>query len=258
MDGHVFSSELNATSSRLPIAKLYRHDTGMCWQAAYSASSGYGAWAETATGPLGVNCAAVKSAAWYLKASSMDGGATYTAADTISTGYMGVTHMIHKVGNGVVVGGEMDGRTLSQWWLNGKPVQGEIYLVSTSNSEETLIASTEANTQLKLQNPSPVDPGSVGGLTGTSAKMVQSQLGSFGSVWSRSASVAVAQSHGLVSQHCPSSTTSAYIAIGCESARETSFGIDLSSMWKDEPSISVQQLDTPSNELQLLLVCPCL
>ena len=116
----------------------------------------------------------------------MNSGATYTGADTISSGYMGIVHMVHQTSDNVVVGGEMDGRTLSEWLSKGKPVEGEIYVVSTSNSEETLVSSTEASAQAQLQSLFAVDPGSVGGLTGSSAQTLQSQLGTFTSLWSKS------------------------------------------------------------------------
>ena len=251
--GHVFSSELNAVLNS-PIGRLYRHDTSICWEAPYSAFSGYGAWVETTTGPLGVSCSAVSSAAWYTKASSMSGGATYTGAETISSGYMGIRHMVHETTNAIVVGGEMDGRTLSDWLTKGKPVEGEIYVVATSSSQETLVASTEASAQAQLRSASNVDPGSVGGLTGSSAQMLQSQLGAFASLWLHSETVTMADSHGLVSQRCPSSAATAYVAIGCTTAREDGISLHVDRIGKWDQAISLQRLATTSSELQLLLV----
>ena len=224
-----------------PIARLYRNDTGLCWQASYSASSGYGAWVETSTGPLNTSCATVSSATWYVRANSMNSGATYTGTGSISSGYMGFIHMVHQPGSGVVVGGEMDGRTLSEELAKGKPAHGEVYVVSTSNAQETLVASTEASAQSQLLSPSAVEAGSVGGLTGTSAQTLQSQLGTFTSVWSHSASVSMAEEHGLVSQRCPSNTSAAYIAIGPEKRAFTS-----------QQTSSLQRLN--NTDLQLLLV----
>ena len=213
--GEVFSAEWT-NSSAVPVGRMYSPSAAVCWQAPYSASSGYGAWTEASIGPLGVSCGAVSSAAWYTKASAMNSGATYTGADTVSSGYMGIIHMVHQTSDNVVVGGEMDGRTLSNVLAEGKPVEGEIYVVSTSNSEETLVSSTEASAQAQLQSLLAVDPGSVGGLTGSSAQTLQSQLGTFTSLWSKSESVSMADSHGLVSQRCPSEASVAYVAVGSE------------------------------------------
>ena len=254
-NGHVFSSEL-ATSAQTPVGRLYRHDSSSCWEAPYNAATGYGAWVETSTGPLGVNCGSVSSATWYVRASTMSSGETYTGADSISSGYMGITHMVHQTGNNIVVGGELDGRTLSAWLNRGKPVKGEVYVVSTSNSGETLLASSEASAQAQLLSSSAVDPGTVGGLTASSAQTLQSQLGTFTSLWSNSESVSTAEMHGLVSQRCPSSTSAAYIAIGCRKARQTGFTI--APDFEKEQSISLQRLPTASSDLQLLLVCDLL
>ena len=285
--GHVFSSELDATV-QTPIARLYRHDTNLCWEAPYKAATGYGVWVATNTGPLGVNCGSISSAAWYTKANAMNNGTTYTAAASISSGYMGITHMVHQTGNNIVVGGEIDGRTLSAWLSKGKPMEGEVYLVSTSNSEETLIASTETSVQAQLWSATAVDPGTVGGLTGSSAQTLQSTLGTFTSLWLNSESASIADAHGLVTQRCPAtpsattasrrkggasssgSTTSGgltvgeanraelpYIALGCKNARDTGFSIDVDQVGKSEQAIGIQRLTTTSSDVQILLVCHC-
>ena len=240
-NGHVFSSEL-ATSAQTPVGRLYRHDSSSCWEAPYNAATGYGAWVETSTGPLGVNCGSVSSATWYARASTMSSGETYTGADSISSGYMGITHMVHQTGNNIVVGGEVDGRTLSALLSKGKTSEGEVYVVSTSNAGETLLASTEATAQAQLLSSSAVDPGTVGGLTGSSAQTLQSQLGTFTSLWSNSESVSTAEMHGLVSQRCPSSTSAAYIAISSEK-----------QLFSSQPSSAIQRYNT-SSTLQMILV----
>ena len=153
---------------------------------------------------------------------------------------MGITHMVHQTGNNIVVGGEIDGRTLSTWLSKGKPVEGEVYLVSTSNSEETLIASTEASVQAQLWSATAVDPGTVGGLTGSSAQALQSQLGTFTSLWLNSESASIADAHGLVTQHCPSAASTAYIAIGPEK-----------QLFSSQPASAIQRFNT-SSMLQLL------
>ena len=253
--GEMFSAEW-VNYSAVPIGRLYKPSAELCWESPYSAATGYGAWVETSTGPLGVKCDSVSSATWYVRASMMSSGETYTGADSISSGYMGITHMVHQTGNNIVVGGELDGRTLSALMSKGKTSEGEVYVVSTSNSVETLLASSEASAQAHLLSTSAVDPGTVGGLTGSSAQTLQSQLGTFTSLWSNSDSVSTAEMHGLVSQRCPSSTSAAYIAIGCRKARQTGFTIapDL----EKEQSISLQRLSTTSSDLQLLLVCALL
>ena len=239
--GEVFSAEW-VSSSAVPVGRMFNPSTTKCWQAPYSASSGYGAWVESSTGPLGVTCGSVSSAAWYTRASAMSSGANYTGADTISSGYMGIVHMVHQTSDNIVVGGEMDGRTLSTLLVEGKPAEGEIYVVSTSNSQETLISSTEASAQAQLLSSSAVDPGSVGGLTGSSAQTLQSQLGTFASLWSHSESVSMADSHGLVSQRCPSSASNAYVAIGSQQ-----------QLFSSQSPAAVQRFNTTST-LQLTLV----
>ena len=195
----------------------------------------------------------MSSAAWYTKASATSSGETYTGADTTSSGYMGLVHMVHQTENNIVVGGEMDGRTLSEWLSKGKPVAGEIYAVSTSNSQETLILSTEASAQAQLLSSSTVDPGSVGGLTGSSAQTLQMKLGTFTSLWSNSETVFMAEANGLVTQRCPSDTSAAYVAIGCKSARQAGMSIlDINNM---EQAIALQRLTLTSSDLQLMLVC---
>ena len=219
--GEVFSAEWVNTSAT-PVGRMYNNDTGLCWQAPYSAASGYGEWAESNTGPLGASCASVSSTEWYTKANTLSGGSTYTSAGAISSGYIGILHMVHEPVNGIVFGGELDGRTLSNAMNKGKPVQGEIYVVSTSNSEETLVATTETSVQSQLYSSSAVDAGTVGGLTGSSAQTLRTQFGNFATIWSNSATVALAESSGLVSQRCPSASSdetiglAAYIAVGPE------------------------------------------
>ena len=257
--GEVFSTEWVNTSST-PVGRMYNHDTGLCWQAPYSAVSGYGEWAESNTGPLGASCASVSSTEWYTKANTLSGGSTYTSAGTISSGYIGILHMVHESVNGIVFGGELDGRTLSIAMNDGKPVQGEIYVVSTSNSEETLVATTETSVQSQLYSSSAVDAGTVGGLTGSSAQTLRTQFGNFATIWSSSATVALAESSGLVSQRCPSTNTAAYIAVGCDHARDTGFNADFASRvvstMQNNPrqAVSLQQFNTAVTGLQLLMV----
>ena len=63
VQGHAFSVEYNESEIEAPVAHLYRHDSGLCWEAAYSSSTGYGTWAQTTSGPLNTSCAAITSAA---------------------------------------------------------------------------------------------------------------------------------------------------------------------------------------------------
>jgi len=238
--GEVFSAEWVAGSTA-PVGFLYNPGAEQCWQAAYSSTSGYGAWEQSSAGPLRTSCTAVSSAAWYTRASSMSGGATYTGAGPISSGYIGIERMVHQATANVVLGGEMDGRTVGAELTKGKPEQGEAYLVSTSNSAQTLVASTESSVQAQLYSSSAVNPSSVGGLTGNSAQALESQLGTFGSIWSNSESVSSAEAQGLVSQRCPSETSAAYIALpGQESALVA------------QQQSSLQRLNTSS--LQLVMV----
>ena len=258
-EGHVFSSEIQQQSVN-PIGMIYRHDTGLCWQAPYSAASGYGEWAESNTGPLGASCASVSSTEWYTKANTLSGGSTYTSAGAISSGYIGILHMVHEPVNGIVFGGELDGRTLREWLNKGKPVQGEIYVVSTSNSEETLVATTETSVQSQLYSSSAVDAGTVGGLTGSSAQTLRTHFGNFATIWSSSATVALAESSGLVSQRCPSDQSAAYIAVGCDHARDSGFRADAAgrviSTMQNTPrqAVSLQRFNTTVTGLQLLMV----
>ena len=245
--GEVFSAEWVNTSSS-PVGRMYSHSLGLCWQATYSSASGYGTWVQSTTGPLGESCTSVSNATWYTKASSLTGGGNYSSAGSISSGYMGVRYMVHESANNVVFGGELDGRTLSIALSKGKPEQGEIYIVSTSNLEETLVATTETSVQTQLYSSSAVDTGSVGGLTGSSAQTLQTQLGSFATLWSNSETVTLAESNGLVSQRCPSAPSDqvdsvrAFIVID---PQEKAFA-------SQQPS-AIQRFNT-SSDLQLLMV----
>ena len=192
---------------------MYSHSTNLCWQANYSASTGYGTWEQSTTGPLGVSCSSVTSATWYTTATSLSGGATSTTAGPISSGYIGITHMRHEATQNAVFGGEMDGRTLSTNLQAGKPVEGEIYIVSTTGSVETLLTTTEVDASQHLRSTSVVDAASVGGLTGDSASILQSDRDSFTNLWTHSSTVEDAESRGYVSQRCPSATTNAYMSI---------------------------------------------
>ena len=248
--GEVFSSEWVNTSSS-PVGRMYSHSSGICWQAPYSPSSGYGTWTETSTGPLGVSCMSVSSAAWYTRAIGLTDSATYTGAGSISSGYIGISHMVHETGSNVVFGGELDGRTLSNYLSQGKPVQGEIYIVSTSNSVETLVATTENSTRSQLYSSSAVDAGSVGGLTGSSALTLRDELGTFSTLWSGSATVAQAEINGFVSHRCPSNSSAAFIAVGCGYASADRFlQINIAS----QKALSLQRLDTTAADLELLMV----
>ena len=210
--GEVLSAEWVSTSSK-PVSRMYSPNSGVCWQASYSSSTGYGTWAQTTTGPLNTSCATVTSAAWYTNARALSRGANSTVAGTISSGYIGITHMVHETSHNVVFGGEMDGRTLSNNLNHGKPVQGEIYVVSVTEASETLVAATESTVQSQLKSTSDVDPSTVENLAGSSASSLKSSFGSFYQMWSRSATVSMADSYGQVAMRCPSSTSPAYIAI---------------------------------------------
>ena len=242
IDKSVVSTEWVATSSR-PVARLYCNDTELCWEAPYKTSTGYGAWTQSTTGPLGVECGSVATAEWYTNAMGLTNGTNKTYAGSISSGYIGITHMVHATTQNAVFGGELDGRTLSQKLAPGKPVQGEIYLVSVDDSgAETLVAATEASVQSQLASSVAVDPASVGGLTGSSAASVRQSLSSWSSVWSRSETVSMAESYGYVSQHCPSDSTGSYVAI---SAGDEYFS--------SKSATSLQRFDTTSS-LRLMLV----
>ena len=41
-------------NSSVVVGRMYNRDTTACWEAPYSSSTGYGTWAQTTTGPLGV------------------------------------------------------------------------------------------------------------------------------------------------------------------------------------------------------------
>ena len=239
--GEVLSAEWVSTSST-PVGRMYSPSSGLCWQASYSSSTGYGTWAQTTTGPLNTSCAAVTSAAWYTNATTLSSGANSTAAGTISSGYIGITHMIHETSHNVVFGGEMDGRTLSNSLNHGKPVQGEIYVVSATESSATLVAATESTVQSQLESTFAVDPTIVGNLAGSSASSLESSFGSFFQMWSRSASVSMADSYGQVATRCPSSTSPAYIALGASN-----------SLYSSVQTSSLQRFQTDTN-LQLMLV----
>ena len=243
--GHVFSSEYDESKMPTPIAHLYRHDTGLCWEAPYSSSAGYGTWVQTTTGPLATPCAAVTTAAWYIAATSLSNGANSTVTGTISSGYIGITHMLHERTLDVVFGGEMDGRTLSTNLNHGKPVQGEIYVVSAAESSNTLVAATESTVESQLHSSLRVDPTSVGHLTGSSASSLELSFGSFSQMWSRSLNVPLADSYGQVAVRCPSSKSGAYVAIGAGD-----------SVYSSIQSSSLQRFQTDTS-LQLLLVNLC-
>ena len=71
-----------------------------------------------------------------------------------------------------------------------------------------------ATTQAQLQSVADVDAGSVGRLTGASASTLRhrSKFGSFADIWSRSATLEIAESSGQLAKHCAGSQT-AYIAV---------------------------------------------
>ena len=247
IDQSVVTAEWVATSSR-PVAKLYHNDTGLCWEAPYKTSTGYGTWTQSTTGPLGVNCSSVTTAEWYTNALSLTNGTNMTYAGPISSGYIGITYMAHVITQNAVFGGELDGRTLGQKLAPGKPVQGEIYVVSVDSlGIKTLVASTEASVQPQLASSVAVNPDSVGGLTGSTATSIEQSLGSWSSLWAWSETVSMAESYGYVSQHCPSDSTGAYVAISAGSEY-------LSSDFSSKSATSLQRLDTTTG-LRLLLVC---
>ena len=233
-DGSVFSAESVQGSV---VGRMYSSVTTECWEASYSTSSGYGAWEPSTKGPLNVGCGTVTTAWWYTRALAMANGATNMTTASISSGNIGITHMVHEETSNTIFGGEMDGITIAQHLAQGKPVQGESYIVSTTNSVETLLASTEDSAQAQLQSVTDVDAGSVGGLTGASASTLRSKFGSFADVWSRSATLEIAESSGQLAKRCAGSQT-AYIAI------EEHNGAP----------VSLQQLHLPSADLHLLLV----
>jgi hypothetical protein len=150
--------------------------------------------------------------------------------------------MVHEQTLDVVFGGEMDGRTLSTSLTHGKPVQGEIYIVSATESQQTLVAATESAAQSQLQSATAVNPSTAGSLTAASASSLEASFGSFFQMWSRSATVSMADSYGQVAEFCPSSNTSAYVALGAGTALYSS----------SQPS-AVQRFQTTS-KLKLLLV----
>lgn len=243
--GSVFSAEWIPTSKK-PVGRMYSHSTGLCWQATYSAVTGYGSgatngWTQTTTGPLGVSCSAVTSASWYTSAQGLSSGGTSVSAGTISSGYIGITYMMHESTNNAVFGGEMDGRTLSNQLNKGKPIEGEMYIVS-AGAAETLVATTETSVQPQLQRTSSLDPTSVGGLTGSSSATLQSSRDSFTNLWSGSATVAEADTAGYVATRCPSETTNAYVSIQ-----------NTAGVFESNPSVSVKHF-TSTSGLQLLLV----
>jgi hypothetical protein len=49
-------------------------------------------------------------------------------------------------------------------------------------------------------------------------------------------------------------TASAYIAVGCELARQTGLSTDLGSIGSPKQAVSLQRLDTTATHLQLLVV----
>eukprot|EP00656_Telonema_subtile_P049577 TRINITY_DN6198_c0_g4_i1.p1 TRINITY_DN6198_c0_g4~~TRINITY_DN6198_c0_g4_i1.p1 ORF type:complete len:2110 (-),score=325.82 TRINITY_DN6198_c0_g4_i1:69-6398(-) len=208
--GEVFSAEWISTSST-PVGRMYSPANGLCWQAPYSTSTGYGTWVQTTTGPLGVNCSSVSSAGWYTSAATLT--TSVASTESISSGHLGVLYMVPEASTGIVFGGEMDGRTLSAKLQHGKPVEGEIYVVGVSQAGDTLVAATEASAQTQLQSVGLVAPSAVGGLTGSSAKNLESRYGSLFGIWSHSSTVSSADAQGQVAQRCPSDTTAAYIAI---------------------------------------------
>ena len=234
--GHAYSSEI-ADNQTQPIARLYRHDTRLCWQAPYNQSTGYGAWVQSDTGPLGVACSSVTDATWYINAQVLSSNANKTYTGPVSSGYTGITHMVHDNTLDVVFGGEMDGRTLSQHLMAGKPVQGEIYVVSVTGSTASLIAATEANVQLGLE------PHSAGGLVGDSASNLESSVASWSDLWAWSATAASAESRGYVAQSCPSETTAAYVAVAAGSKFLSS----------EKPATSIQRFVSSTN-MQFVLV----
>lgn len=243
--GEAISAERVSNQSST-VGRMYSPSSGLCWQATYSSTSGYGLWAQSETGPLGEHCGSVASATWYTQANALSIGATYTGAGTVSSGYMGILHMVHDSVRGMVFGGELDGRTLGSWLAKGKPVEGEIYVVSTSNAVETLIATTETAVQSQLYSTTIVDAGSVGGLTGSSAQALQTELRSFSTLWSHSATVAMAESQGFVEQRCQSSneSTAVYIAVAPYT-------------FSSQPASAIQRFHSLSH-IQLLMVCAAL
>lgn len=232
----VFSTEWVASSSK-PVGRIYNHDNATCWQAPYKQSTGYGAWVQSDTGPLGVACSSVTAATWYINAQVLSSNANKTYTGPVSSGYTGITHMVHDNTLDVVFGGEMDGRTLSQHLMAGKPVQGEIYVVSVTGSTASLIAATEANVQLGLE------PHSAGGLVGDSASNLESSVASWSDLWAWSATAASAESRGYVAQSCPSETTAAYVAVAAGSKFLSS----------EKPATSIQRFVSSTN-MQFVLV----
>lgn len=240
--GNVLSAEItdNATS---PTARLYRHDSGLCWEAPYSSSTGYGTWVQTNTGPLGVSCSAVTSAGWYTAAGNLGSGTPQHTVGAVSSGYVGVTYMMRESTQNAVFGAELDGRTLRKRLNDGKPVKGEVYIVSSTDSTETLVTTTESSAQSQLQSSVMVNPSSVGGLTGSSASALQAAYSTFGLIWERSESVSLAERYGQVAFNCPS-PMNAYVS----TAATPEF-----QLLSDNPSVSLQRYNTTTT-LQLLSV----
>ena len=141
-------------------------------------------------------------------------------------------------------GAELNGLEISSYLSQAKPTLGETYIVSTGSSTTSLLASTETAVALQLQAAtSTVDPTSVGGLTGSSASRLQSDLNTFKNLWTRSETVAMAQQYGQVASTCPSSTTLAYVAISDDDLIDTS-----------TPTSSLQRFSTTIAALELLVV----
>ena len=251
----VFSAEWVSSSSK-PVGRMYSR--GICWEAPYSSRTGYGPWAQTAIGPLGTSCTTVTSAPWYTRAASLSPGANSTDAGTISSGHIGITHMTHENSRNVVFGGEMDGRTLSNNLNSGKPVQGEIYVVSATESSETLVATTESITESQLQSTSAVDPSMVRKLTGSSASSLKSSFGSFFQMWTRSATVPMADSYGQVATRCPSSTSSAYVALGASDALYSRTQSSSLQQFHTETSIRLMLVSAQLSQYMLYLMCAAL
>ena len=59
--GEVFSAEWVTTSAQ-PVCRMYSKQSGLCHEANYSDTSGFGTFAQSSAGPLGVDCSSVTSA----------------------------------------------------------------------------------------------------------------------------------------------------------------------------------------------------
>ena len=241
----VFSAEWTDDKSAPLVGRMFDYSTRKCYQTTYSHSTGYSTWSEVynGAGPLGDKCTTITNEAWYTSACSLAAQSSNVTVGPLNNAGMGIQYVERSNINQPAFGAQMAAALkMSTQLSKGKPVEGEVYVVSTTGSTTTLLSSTEANVALQLQAASSdVDPASAGGLTGLSASSLQSSLSTFDNLWSRSESIATATEHGQLAMRCPSSTTTAYIAIAPDPSSST-------------PSTSLHRFDSSMKDLDLMLV----